>query len=180
MNLDDLWIGDKILVKSVQEVGTFEKKISETRAIIKFKIGTSEIYTDDMVLANDKPLGPVKHSKEKDKPGLFIEKDKPDEFNVMDKANFNKEIDLHFEKLMPGKNKSDYVNILDFQLKACKAHIERALEFRVPDVKIIHGKGNGTLRTAVINLLKDYRENIIWNFEGENKGGAVIVLFRYD
>lgn len=177
MNLDDLWIGDKILVKSAGEVGTFEKKINETTAIIKFEIGTSEIHIEDMELAGDKPIGSLK----KKKPGHNEPNEVEEEtsgFKVLDKANFNNEIDLHFENLAPNKRKTDVANILDFQLKCCKEFIEAAIQLNESDIKIIHGKGNGILRDAVMDLLRDYEENIYWDFPNENKGGAISVLLK--
>jgi len=169
MNLDDLWIGDRILVKTIGEVGTFEKKVNEHTAIIKFEIGTSEIHIDDMELAG----GEVK------KPIVSVEpKVEAPSFKVWDKANFESEIDLHFEKLAPGKKKSDFANVLDFQLKACKEFVEKAIQFNESDIKIIHGKGNGILRAAVMDLLQDYEENIYWDFPNENKGGAISVLLK--
>lgn len=180
MNLDNLWVGDKILVKSAAEVGTFEKKINDTTAIIKFKIGTSEIPIDDMELANDKPIGPLITKKEKPVEKIIAD-DEPVNggFSILSKAEFKNEIDLHFEKLSSTKKESDYANVMDFQLRMCRAYLEQAIEFKLPEVKIIHGKGNGVLRAAVIDLLKEYKENIYWNFEGENKGGAVIIMLKY-
>jgi len=181
MNLDDLWIGDKILVKSAGEVGTYEKKVNAATAIIKFIIGTSEIDIEDMELANDKPLGPLKPKKEKvvtDK--IEIIGEEPEGLNLNNKANFKNEIDLHFEKLFPHNKKSNITNVLDAQVAACKNYIEQAIYFRAPEIKIIHGKGNGTLRDAVVDLLRDYQQNIHWNFEGENKGGAVTVMLKYE
>lgn len=169
-DLDELWVGDKIFVKSVGEVGTFEKKVDKNTAIIKFEIGTSEIHIDDMELADGKKE--TKHVVPTEIEAAATG------FKVLDKANFNNEIDLHFEALAPHKKKTDVVNVLDFQLKCCREFVEAAIQFNESDIKIIHGKGNGILRAAVMDLLSEYRDNIYWDFPNENKGGAISLLLK--
>jgi len=176
-NLDELWVGDRVLVKSVGEVGTFEKKVNKNTAIIKFEIGTSEIHIEDMELAGDKPIGSVKNNDKKNKKSIKVEEESAS-FEVLQKASFSNEIDLHFEKLAPNKTKADVANVLDFQLKCCRQFIEDAIQLNESDIKIIHGKGDGILRAAVMDLLNEYRENIYWDFPGDNKGGAISVLLK--
>lgn len=72
---------------------------------------------------------------------------------VVEMSEFIPEIDLHIEKLRDdfrGLNKAD---ILRIQLKHFDAYLERAIRLGVERVFIIHGVGEGRLRSAIATRL---------------------------
>jgi len=56
--------------------------------------------------------------------------------------------------------------------------IDSALLFSVPEVHIIHGKGDGILRTLIRNHLKEYKEVKSMGDEHADRGGAGVTIVR--
>lgn len=60
-------------------------------------------------------------------------------------------------------------------------YIDQSLYNNIPEIKIIQGKGSGTLRKLVLRIIKEYQSNISnWHFEDEKFGGdgATIIEFK--
>ncbi len=57
-------------------------------------------------------------------------------------------------------------------LKALENFLDDALLFGTPEVRIIHGKGDGILREVLRNALKDYKEVKSFHDEHADRGGA--------
>ena len=69
-------------------------------------------------------------------------------------ANFPHDIDLHIDKLMPGHGELSNGEILQIQLNAFENYLEEAMQVGKESVFIIHGVGEGVLRTAIHERLK--------------------------
>lgn len=67
-------------------------------------------------------------------------------------------IDLHYEKLAPERQNNPHPHIIEFQLEKCKEFIETSIRKKFPFIRIIHGRGQGKLKAAVEELLKNYPE----------------------
>ena len=66
------------------------------------------------------------------------------------------EIDLHIENLLDNwQNMSNY-DILNYQMRFFKRKLEKFMEQKVPKLIIIHGKGEGVLRSEIRNELHKY------------------------
>jgi Smr domain len=73
-------------------------------------------------------------------------------------ANFMNEIDLHIEALVANASRLDRGEIVRVQLKHFDKFMQRAIRLGVPRVFIIHGVGEGKLREAVANRLREMPE----------------------
>lgn len=71
------------------------------------------------------------------------------------------EIDLHIEELMDYHGDMTNHEILMKQMGACKQFIQRAIDSNLKRVVLIHGKGQGVLKTEIhtyLNKLSVYHE----------------------
>lgn len=163
MVLDDLWIGDEVLIKSSLEQGLYEGHNANGQQRIRIGQKIKLVNLEDLELA----------PKRKDEPELKLIETVKNEM----KGYFDPEIDLHFEKLFPNESKPIHEMILRKQLEKCRIHVQRAIDRKVPIVTIIHGKGKGQLKLEVEHLLKEFEE---MQFSlTKNNGGATEVWFKY-
>ena len=99
-----------------------------------------------------------------------------DHYNEIKKPlsnNNDQIIDLHIAKLAPQMHNSLPMHILTFQIEACKKFINEAINRRHPYIHIIHGKGQGVLKSEIEQLVRSYPE-VRFIFE-KNDGGALEV-----
>lgn len=64
--------------------------------------------------------------------------------------------DLHIEKLTKNHKRMAPYEILELQLDTAKRHIEFAIKNRIPKIVLIHGVGEGVLKTELDYLYKRY------------------------
>ncbi len=69
------------------------------------------------------------------------------------------EVDLHIEKLVKSTRNMDNFDILTKQIDTAKAKIEYCIKKRIPKLILIHGVGEGVLKTELQNLLAKYPVN---------------------
>ncbi len=160
MDLSDLWIGDRLKIRSTGEVGTFEGAFKDA-AMIKVN-------------------GRIHYAAIND---LEIWEGKEQEFQYEDpleredvREEFNSTLDLHLEKL-PDFAASKWPHPLDYQLLKCKQFVERAIQVEAQVLTIIHGIGEGVLKSAVLDLLEDFIE--VETSEEIQGGGALRVILTY-
>jgi Smr domain len=77
-------------------------------------------------------------------------------FNPEAYATFSNEIDLHIQALVNGHARIDPREVLRIQLQHFDRYMDRAIRLGVPRVFIIHGVGEGKLRDALAQRLRDY------------------------
>lgn len=63
------------------------------------------------------------------------------------------EVDLHIEELHDRPMTLSNAEIMELQLSKCRHKLDRAIQRRIPRVILIHGIGEGVLRSAVRDLL---------------------------
>ncbi|HYG53215.1 MAG TPA: Smr/MutS family protein, partial [Flavobacteriales bacterium] len=69
------------------------------------------------------------------------------------------EIDLHIENLLDNWQKMSNYDILQYQLRFFRRKFEKLMEQKVPKVIVIHGKGEGVLKSELLRELMKY-ENV--------------------
>lgn len=107
-----------------------------------------------------------------------------DKHRIQDKksSSFFKiaEVDLHIHELVDDYSKMNADEILKHQLSYFTRCLESAINSKYSKVVFIHGIGNGTLRTSIIEKLKEYDflryDDAIFSRYGK---GAVEVKFFY-
>lgn len=65
------------------------------------------------------------------------------------------EIDLHIENLLDNWQKMSNYDILQYQMRYFRKRLDKLMEQRCPKIIVIHGKGEGVLRSEIrLELLK--------------------------
>jgi dsDNA-specific endonuclease/ATPase MutS2 len=72
------------------------------------------------------------------------------------KDDFAWEVDLHIEKLVPSIKGLNNYDILTIQLDTAKRQIDAAIKNRIPRLVLIHGVGEGVLKSELDYLLGRY------------------------
>lgn len=94
-------------------------------------------------------------------------------------ASFDPEIDLHIERLLNGYARLDRSEIMRIQLQHCQRFIEKAVRLGVPRVFLIHGVGEGVLKEAIADMLRQnpYVEKFKNEYHPKYGYGATEVIF---
>ena len=75
---------------------------------------------------------------------------------VKDKKEIVMEVDLHAEKLLKSTKGMDNYDVLSLQLQTAKHKLEYCIAKRISKLVLIHGVGEGVLKTELIYLLNNY------------------------
>lgn len=149
MDLKSIWIGETLRVISRNAVVRFEGISKGGEALVKDHTGIWKALAEDLELWVEPEPEPIP---DPDEPLI-----KPGFSKLKSAARiFDGVIDLHFEKLAPERISNPPPHILEFQLLKCKEFIEEGVQKKVSYLRIIHGKGEGKLKSAVEHLLTFY------------------------
>ena len=95
------------------------------------------------------------------------------------------EIDLHIEELLDSYQNMTNHEILMKQMESCKRFVSKAIESNLPRVILIHGKGEGVLKTEIYHFLNNlkYQNGYTLTFHEAQfteygYGGATEVIFN--
>lgn len=145
----ELWIGDWLMIKSNGIKGQFNGLDEKGNILIRTK-DQDKIF----VLSSDIEKIP-------DEQDVLVEihnesiHEKEQDTEYAD--DFGDTLDLHYEELIqlyPHLSGSK----LEFQVDVCTRFIKSAIHSRLPNIQIIHGRGQGILKNEVEYLLKQYNE----------------------
>lgn len=150
MNLDDLWIGDVLKMRSTGQVGVFNGLTIDRLAIMKSNNGVIHHVPENDLELYTEPEQPVDLDFDDDSPLL-----KPSLLNFESADT----IDLHYDELSQYYH-HERGHILDFQLEKCEEFILKSIAAKTAYIRIIHGKGEGILKKAVETVLKKYSSQI--------------------
>ncbi|MFZ1456476.1 MAG: Smr/MutS family protein [Saprospiraceae bacterium] len=167
MNLSELWMGEKVMIKSSGKIGIFEGVNSEGKARIKYDNKIFLVTAQNLEIVPEKEVFPDIYA--------YLERENKTleaKAKVLD-ITFNHTIDLHIEKLAPHMKNELSGRILDYQLEKTRLFIRDAIDRNFPHITIIHGKGQGVLKSEIEHILKDYLQ-VRFTFS-KNGGGAVEV-----
>ncbi|KXK37276.1 MAG: Smr/MutS family protein [Saprospiraceae bacterium] len=169
IRLRDLWIGDVVRIISSGKIGKFEGIHPTGKARIAHHGKILLVKASNLELVPEKELIPDFD--------LFYDED-DDEIadNPIKKLKTRPEqtLDLHIEKLAPHMKNEPSGKIIEYQLQQSEIFIKNAIEYGLPQITIIHGKGQGVLREAIEHQLKMLHQ--VKFFFTKNGGGAVDVL----
>ena len=162
MDFSQLWIGDLVFVKSLNSNAVWEGMHGSDKA--KVKIGEKHVILELSELSEA--------IEENEKTPEIQFTDSPDITIFDDKV----EIDLHIDTLNPGLINAAPQMILNHQIKRCRSFIENAIANKKGQILIIHGVGEGVLKSEIHHLLQDFDE-VKFTFP-KNNGGATEVWFN--
>lgn len=172
MDFKNLWVGDKVYVKSKAKIALWEDQIDQTSAKLKIDgnfviVELSDIDEFKPGKREDKKLTELKRELNQNKPTKATKISEQSE----------KTIDLHIEKLKPDLARALPQMILNHQLMRFKVFLDDAIDQRKMMINVIHGKGNGTLKAEVNSMLKNHI-NVKSTYD-KNEGGTTEVWFQY-
>ena len=162
LNIDDLWIGDKLLLKKSGRIGKFDGRSGHKK--VRIKVGEKTVIT---------PITNVEMAPES-VPDEQVLSFRPEKKEIKS-SSLSDTIDLHMEVLNPSMQHARPERIVDYQVSAAKDFIDEAITTRTKQILIIHGKGEGVLKSEIVHLLSLYDE-VQFTFP-KNNGGATEVWF---
>lgn len=122
-------------------------------------------------ISND-AISKVKSEKQEEKKRSFVKESKAK------KEIFALEVDLHIEKLVPNKNGLSNYDILNIQMDTAKRQMDFAIRNRIPKLVLIHGVGEGVLKSELDFLLRKYENISIQEANYQKYGqGAMEIYF---
>lgn len=153
-----LRIGDHVAIQGQNETGVITAFAGQ-KAIVAFETVKVNVPLDKLIKSS---------SGEKKTHSLHRQSRPPEEFvNLNDKmANFKLSIDVR------GKRK-------DEALKEIQRYIDDALVLRIPEISILHGKGDGILRKVIRDFLKTIPDIKGFGDEHIERGGDGITVIRF-
>ncbi|MEO6758418.1 MAG: Smr/MutS family protein [Saprospiraceae bacterium] len=92
-------------------------------------------------------------------------------FNVEEFANFLPEVDLHIQNISKGYARLDKSEIVRLQLLHFQNFLEKAIRLGVPRIYVIHGVGEGKLRDAIADRLRQHPDVLKFKNEYHVKYG---------
>ena len=149
VSADELWIGDWIEMISTGVKGQYHGLNMEGKVNIRTKenVLTTALTTDIRQIEDEAELIPEP----------FSSVAPADQNEKITEYDFGDIIDLHYEVLIaayPHMTGSK----LEYQLDICNRFIHHAIQSRLINIQIIHGRGQGILRGEVEKLLKQFPE----------------------
>ncbi|MDO6675974.1 DNA mismatch repair protein MutS [Tenacibaculum sp. 1B UA] len=114
------------------------------KELVKVEVDQNELskYSD----INNPMLKAKIQSKEKKKKTSFVK----------DKKEVIMEVDLHAEKLVKSTRGMDNFDILSLQINTAKHKLEYCISKKISKLVLIHGIGDGVLKTELKYLLNNY------------------------
>lgn len=165
MNLNDLWVGDYVKLIKSGRIGRFHA--SSDNGKIKAKLENDKIVNTTISNIEKMPDDYLPEI-----PKLTSKRTKPSSKT----KPISDTIDLHYEVLFSNQLQTKPERILQLQIGAAKEFIESAIANKLYRIVIIHGKGEGILKSEILHLLTFYDEI---NYRLEiNQGGATEVIFK--
>jgi len=167
VDLKGLWIGEKVRMTSSGRVGTYEGVSADGRARVKVDGKIILCSAANLELQIESEPFPDIHA-------YLAEQEKKESGPVKKVAvKFDHTLDLHIDKLAPHLENEIPGRILEYQLQRSREFIRQSIDRGYPHITIIHGKGEGVLREAILHQLKDFHQ-VRFTFS-KNGGGAVEV-----
>jgi len=165
IRIEDLWVGDWLRLKKSGRVGKYAGTTGDGK--LKITIGEKTVITTSgNVDTTDEPVV-QKTNEVSNRPQI----------KESHKSNLRAVIDLHMKVLRPSSQHTRAERILDIQIEAARNFIENAIKSKTRKIEIIHGKGEGVLKSEIKHLLSLY-DQIQFTFDC-NGGGATEVWLEY-
>lgn len=161
VNPKDLHIGDMVKIVSMGLKGTVNS-LPDAKGNLYVQCGIIRSQTNirDLMLVQEETITGPSLNKPRNNSGSGAIK-------------MSKSMTVSYECNLIGKNVDDALAVLD-------KYLDDAYLSHIPSVRIVHGKGTGTLRNAVTNYLKrcSYVKSYRAGEHGEGDAGVTIVEFK--
>jgi len=150
--------GDKVAVLDDNVTG-FVADFKKDRIVVDVDGFLLEYYAHELIKIDNEP---VRFFEKQSVEEVLAEKADPKPKHVVkDKASkkeqFSISYDLHIEKLVKNFSRMSNHDILTLQLDTARYHLEHAIRNRIPRIVLIHGVGEGILKTELDFMLSRYK-----------------------
>ncbi|UYW01731.1 Smr/MutS family protein [Flavobacterium agricola] len=149
--------GDKVAVLD-DDITGFVTGIKKDKIVVNVDDFELEFNTSELIKIADEPARFFANVSVQQ---VLAEKADPKRKHVVkDKASkkepFSIPYDLHIEKLVKDFSRMSNHDILTIQLDTARHHLEHAIRNRIPRIVLIHGVGEGVLKTELDFMLSRY------------------------
>jgi len=165
IEMDDLWVGDQLRVRSSGRIGSFQGLAKDGRVRIRSNNKTYLVHAGQLEKVEDIE----RHLKLAE-----LQED-----SLPNKRTFTRvenQIDLHIEKLNPNLLNALPERIVDYQIKEFEKYLTLAIAQNLKFLSIIHGRGTGVLRSHIHQYLKTTKA--VKHFHLTNNDGATEVTLK--
>lgn len=167
-------VGDKVSVLDEAIDGTIIKVEKDVITIESNDGFMMTFFVNELVKINNfnelgglfssKNLSEVIKEKSEPKKRSFVKEKKSK------KEDFVLEVDLHIEKLVPSTRGLSNFDMLNIQLNTVKGQLDFAIRNRMQKMVLIHGVGEGVLKSEIEFLLSRY-DNVVFQEASFQKYG---------
>lgn len=163
LNPKDLHLGDMVKIVSMGLKGT----------VSSLPDAKGNLYVQCGIIRSQSNIKDLQLVQEETITGPSISKPKAKPVSGAGSIKMSKSMSISYECNLIGKNVDEALAILD-------KYLDDAYLSHIPSVRIVHGKGTGTLRNAVTNYLKrcKYVKSYRGGEHGEGDAGVTIVEFK--
>ena len=168
-------IGDKVILKKDRTKATVLLEIGDRKVKIEDEYGFEYIINHSDILPLNESTNIISayggDFEVKDE-NIKKERKKKTHFNKTDRGGRVK-IDLHIQQLTSYYDHMKNSEIVQIQMEYCKKELYQAMLKHKESIEIVHGIGEGVLKSEVHKLLNLY--NLTF-FESNNGGSTEVVL----
>ena len=163
-----LYINDKIMAQSTL-IQHNEFKYPVYAFILKDNFQDKEVIEKTFNMEDLTRLKAIKEFKQPQKTSVAKQKIK----------DLTKEIDLHIEELVDSHSGLTNMEILSIQLERFEKEIQYCLSNGIKKLIVIHGVGNGKLKSEIVSILKTIEDISYYDASYKNYGfGATEILIH--
>ena len=162
IQIDELWIGDSLRHRPTGRQGTFEG-LFEGQVRIRHANGEIRGSVNEFELVEEIEESPV---------DVFAE---PTQV-ARTSSSEDHVVDLHVEKIAPDRTHEHPILLRALQNRLGRERLEEAIRAKWPTLTLIHGRGEGVLKSDILQWLQDYEE--VQRVESVHAGGATLVHLR--
>ncbi len=169
---DALWVGDELYWERRDEIVRFEGVIDERRVRVRSSKGIEVVLKVEL-----RPI--AKLDGDSGIPGTTKDYEiKPQRGSKGNKPPIDTVLDLHPEALAEKLKRSPSKLKLHDALEVARDFIQEANERGKRYLRIIHGKGDGKLRAALIQMFERDFDQVIERIEHLPDGGSIVLWLR--
>lgn len=154
-----LQIGNKVAVIDA-DVRGFVTKIDNDKVFVKDESGMEYRFFKEELVKIDVDQNELSKFSDINNPMLRAKTQQPKKVKktqfIKDRNEIVMEVDLHAEKLVKSTRGMDNFDILSLQINTAKQKLEYCITKKISKLVLIHGVGDGVLKTELQYLLNNY------------------------
>ncbi len=169
---DALWVGDELYWERRDEIVRFEEVVDERCVRVRSSKGMEVVLKVEL-----RPI--AKQDSETRIPDTAVGYDKGSQSGFQgNKPHLDTVLDLHPKALAEKLKRPPSKLKLHDALQVARDFIQEAIHRRKRYLRIIHGKGDGKLRSALIQMCERDFAHVIERLEHLPDGGSIVLWLR--